>query len=178
MRRALLPPLAALLLAACTLAACAGPREAAPPAEPPPPGRPVPPAYETFDPTGYDTPPPAAPANVQHDVPARLMEGRVDVPGEAGGERVVDGFRVQIFSTENPAAAEEVRAEAAAWWGDVRGTTGAPSDLTPEVVYLQPYYRVRLGAFEFRDEAERALAFVRPRYPEAFVVPDRVTIRE
>jgi hypothetical protein len=169
-RRALLLPLAAL-----GLAACAGPRETAEP-PPPPPDRPSHPAYETFDPTGYDTPPPAAPADVQHDVPPRLMEGRVDVPGQSG-ERVVDGFRIQVSSTENPSAAEEVRAEAAAWWRDVRGTAGAPPDLTPEVAYLQPYYRVRLGAFEFRDEAERALAFVRSRYPEAFIVPDRVTVR-
>jgi hypothetical protein len=51
-------------------------------------------------------------------------------------------------------------------------------DLAPDIAYLQPYYRVRLGGFEFRNEAERALAFVRGRWPEAFIVPDRVTIRE
>ena len=67
--------------------------------------------------------------------------------------------------------------EAEAWWGDVRGASGAPRDLMPVVAYLQPYYRVRLGAFEFRDEAEGALTFVRQRFPEAFVVPDRVTVR-
>jgi hypothetical protein len=176
LRRAPLPVL--LLALATALGSCSGPAGPSGPAEPPPPDRPVYPEYETFDPTGYDAAPAAAPAAVQHDVPPRLMEGRVDVPGEPGGERVVDGFRVQVFSSESPQAAEEVRAEAAAWWRDARGTAGAPADLTPEVAYLQPYYRVRLGAFEFRDEAERALAFVRARYPEAFVVPDRVTIRD
>jgi hypothetical protein len=161
------------LLLAAFLAACAGPREAA---QPPPPPEPTYPEYETFDPTGYDAQPGAAPAEVQHDVPPRLMEGRVVVPGGAS-ERVVDGFRVQVFSSDSRDAAEAVRTEAEAWWRDVRGQAGAPRDLSPTVAYLQPYYRVRLGGFEFRDEAERALAFVRARFPEAFVVPDRVTIR-
>ena len=164
-----------LLLLTALLAACAGPREAA---QPPPPAAPAYPAYETFDPSGYDAAPPAAPAEVQHDVPPRLMQGRVDVPGDAGGERLVDGFRIQIFSSDSRDSAEGIRTQAEAWWRDVRSLTGAPSDLTPDVAYLQPYYRVRLGAFEFREDAERALAFVRARYPEAFIVPDRVTIRE
>ncbi|HLT48733.1 MAG TPA: SPOR domain-containing protein [Rubricoccaceae bacterium] len=167
--------LLALLLAACS--GPAGPSGPVGPEEPPPPDRPAYPAYETFDPSGYDAQPSAAPAAVEHDVPPRLMEGRVDVPGQTG-ERVVDGFRIQVFSSDSRDAAERVRSEAAAWWREVRGTAGAPSDLTPDVAYLQPYYRVRLGAFEFRDEAERALAFVRARWPEAFVVPDRVVIRE
>ena len=168
-----------LLLAFLLVAACAGPSGPSGPAGPPepPPDRPAYPAYETFDPAGYDAQPSAAPATVEHDVPARLMNGRVVVPGQ-GGERVVDGYRVQVFSSDSPDAAEGVRSQAAAWWRDVRGTAGAPADLTPEVAYQRPYYRVRLGAFEFRNDAEQALAFVRSRFPEAFVVPDRVTIRE
>lgn len=168
MRRAL-PVLFVLFLAAC-----AGPREAvAPEPEPEPPSYPD---YETFDATGYDAQPAPPPVEVQHDVPARLMQGRVQVPS-AGGERVVDGFRIQVFSSDSRDAAEQVRTQVEAWWRDVRGQSGAPSDLSPMVAYVQPYYRVRLGAFEFRNEAERALGLVRSRYPEAFVVPDQVTIR-
>lgn len=168
---------AGVVACAVALAACSGPSGPSGPAVPdePPDERPTYPDYETFDPGGYDAPPPTPTTTVEHDVPARLMEGRVVVPGQSG-ERVVDGFRVQVFSSDSRDAAEAVRAEAAAWWRDARATAGAPDDLTPEVAYQRPYYRVRLGGFEFRDEAERALAFVRARFPEAFVVPDRVTI--
>jgi hypothetical protein len=164
------------LLLVVLLAACAGPREATQPPPPPPP--PAYPEYETFEPGGYDAQPNGAPVEVQHEVPPRLMEGRVDVPDGTGGERVVDGFRIQVFSSDSRDAAESVRAQAEAWWRDARSQAGAPGDLSPTVAYLQPYYRVRLGGFASRDEAERALAFVRPRFPEAFLVPDQVVVRE
>ncbi len=44
------------------------------------------------------------------------------------------------------------------------------------MAYLQPYYRVRMGAFATREDAEAALALVRRQYPEAFLVPDLVTV--
>ncbi|MDX1418710.1 MAG: SPOR domain-containing protein [Rubricoccaceae bacterium] len=167
-----------MLLAGLLVGACSGPSGPEGPAGPPdpPPDRASYPEYETFDPGGYDAAPQAPSSTADHDVPPRLMEGRVAVPGQSG-ERVVDGFRVQVFSSDSRDAAVAVRAEAAAWWRDVRGTAGAPDDLSAEVAYQRPYYRVRLGGFEFRDEAERALSFVRERFPEAFIVPDRVTIR-
>ena len=134
--------------------------------------------YETFDPAGYDVRPPAVPAAVTHDVPPRLMEGRVEVPPRgpaAPTTRVVDGFRIQVFTSEDRSSAERVRAEAEGW---ASGQAGAGARLRGEVAYLQPYYRVRLGAFASRNEAEEALAVVRTRYPEAFLVPDLVTITE
>jgi hypothetical protein len=164
------------LLLAALLAACSGSREATEP--PPVDPTPVYPDYETFDPSGYDAQPASAPAEVQHDVPPRLMEGRVAVPDGSGGERVVDGYRVQIFSSDSRDAAEGVRTQAEGWWRSVQSQSGAPDDLSPTVAYLQPYYRVRVGGFEFRDEAEAALPFVRARFPEAFIVPDRVTITD
>ena len=170
---------AALLVAALVFAGCTGVVGPPPPPDPPPPPpeEPVYPSYETFDPSGYDAPPRSAAPEVRHDVPARLMEGRVDVPGSSG-ERTVDGFRVQVFSSESRTAAEQARDEGEAWWREVRGTRGAPSNLTSDIAYIQPYYRVRLGAFEFREEAEAALRFVRERFPQAFIVPDRVRIRD
>ncbi|HYE96623.1 MAG TPA: SPOR domain-containing protein [Rubricoccaceae bacterium] len=165
------------------LAACSGPREATGPSGPnPPPDRgPAPPAYETFDPTGYDAEP-APPAQiVQHDVPARLMRGRVVVPGQdvPRGPRTVEGFRIQVFTTEDRAAAERVREEAEGWWSSARMQPGAPSaPFEVDIEYQQPYYRVRLFGFEYRGEADAALPFVRRRYDTAFIVPDDVTIND
>ena len=142
------------------------------------------PAYETFDPGPYDAAPPGR-VEVVHDVPAVVMAGRVVVPARAGAPvpsertpRQVDGFRVQILSSNTRTTAESARDAAAAWWTRARGRSGAPAGLDPIVAYLQPYYRVRLGAFACEDEAEAALAFVRTEYPDAFLVPDVVTVVE
>ncbi len=95
--------------------------------------------------------------------------------------RTVQGFRIQIFTTtEKPAADEKVTA-ALAWWRQGAAAQRPPSlaaegDLTVDVEWKQPYYRVRLGAFAGRAEAGEALAAVQKRFPDAFLVPDTVTI--
>ena len=171
--------LLAVLVAALGLAACTGPAGPSGPMEPPPPPPPSHPDYETFDPAGYDAEPRPQTETIEHDVPDRLMEGRVDVPEELQQTvRTVEGFRIQIYSGEDRYVAEGILTEARAWWETQRGAPGIPDDLQPEVAYIQPYYRVRIGAFEFRGEAETMLAVVRQRYGDAFLVPDLVTIRE
>ncbi len=140
------------------------------------------PSYETFDPSRYDAKPPATVA-IEHDVPARTMQGSVQLPGTVsaptneGQPREVDGFRIHIGRSEDRQSAERMRDAAAAWWRDARGRAGAPRNLEIVVAFVQPYYRVRAGAFEFQDEADAALEFVRRQYDNAFIVPDRVTVR-
>ncbi len=175
-------PFPLLLVAALGLTACSGPRETAE-GEPPPP--PVEerehPAYETFDPSAYDAEPPAASTEIEHDVPEALMAGTVTIP-ETAGPRTVQGYRIQVFSSASKGAAEEVRDEATGWWrvagNDPDAVAALPHGLDPDLHFNRPYYRVRLGAFEYRREAEAALPVVQRRFPEAFIVPDRVTIRE
>jgi hypothetical protein len=173
------PPFAVvcLLSSAVWLTACAGARPPDPGGPPRPAGGP--PAYETFDPAGYDARPAPVRTVVEHDVPPRLMEGTVEVPDdEPDGTpepRTVQGFRVQVFTSEDRAAAERTRAAVEAW---AQTASGAARGLRGEVAYLEPYYRVRLGAFASREEAEAALAAVRAAYPEAFLVPDLVTVYE
>ena len=180
---------AALVLAlAATLAACSTtrpPTATGPNASAGPDVTPASyPAYETFDASPYDAAPPAR-VEIVHDVPAVVMAGRVVVPPRAAPPapseptpRQVDGYRVQIFSSNSRAAAEQTRDGAVAWWSRAGRRSGAPASLDPVVVYLQPYYRVRLGAFASDAQAEAALAFVRAEYPEAFLVPDVVTVTE
>lgn len=137
------------------------------------------PAYETFDPSGYNAEPLPQWQQVVHDVPDRLMEGRIDVPEEdTPTVRTVEGFRIQVFSSDDRNAADATLAEASAWWETQHGRSGVPENLEPSIAYIQPYYRVRLGAFETREGAEQILEIVREQYRDAFVVPDLVTIRE
>jgi hypothetical protein len=177
--------LSALGALAFALSACSATGPSAPGGSGPAgPEAPTHPAYETFDPAGYDAQP-AARAEVVHDVPARLMLGRVDVPGGQTAPpppanepqaRQVEGYRIQIFTSASRDAAETMRENAEVWWGNARRAASAPREMEMMVAYLQPYYRVRIGAFESREEADEVLDFVRRQYPEAFVVPDLVTI--
>ena len=174
-----------LIGAALTMQACAGLRPVEPtdgPNAPETPAAPTYPAYETFDPSEYDVQPEVA-VEIVHDVPPRVMQGRVEVPNgssaAAPSEPVpvqVDGFRVQVFTSASRDAAEGVRAEAVSWWERAQTQPGAPESLEAVVSYRQPYYRVQLGAFATRDEADAALVLVRRQYPEAFLVPDLVTV--
>ncbi len=161
------------------LAACSGPVGPNGPAVPPPTDDPSHPDYETFDPAGYNAEPSPGSEPIEHDVPDRLMEGRVDVPNEVRQTvRTVEGFRIQIYSGEDRNVAEGILTEARVWWETQRGAAEIQTDFQPEVAYVQPYYRVRIGAFEFRQDAEATLTRVRQRYADAFLVPDLVTIRD
>lgn len=175
------PATAALFAVALSLQACSGlrPVETQRPEADPSGEAAGYPAYESFDPSGYDAQPQAAGA-VVHDVPARVMGGRVEVPGgdtapapapQEPRAVQVEGFRVQVFTSSSRDAAERVRSEAAAWWARAQGRSAEAL-----VAYRQPYYRVQVGAFASREEADAALAVVRREYPEAFIVPDLVTV--
>lgn len=160
------------------LAACSGPRETRDPGPAPVDVREQP-AYETFDPAPYNAQPAPPDDTIQHDVPEALMDGEIEMP-ETTGPRTVQGYRLQVFSSDDKTAAEDVRDEADRWWRVVRDDPDAaaafPAGLPMEVFFNQPYYRVRLGAFEFRREAETALRVIQRRFPEAFIVPDVVTV--
>lgn len=175
---------AALLAVLPTLAACSGSGPLSDDTTDGPGETPVAtyPAYESFDATGYDAEPPAR-VEIVHDVPARTMEGTVQVPGSASRPsserqpREVDGFRIQVGRSDDRETAERLRSAVLSWWEDAQSRAGAPRDLEVIVAYVQPHYRVRVGAFEFQREADDALPFVQSEYPNAFIVPDRVTVR-
>ena len=166
------------LAAAVALAACSGTGPVSPLND-----EPEFPVYETFDPAGYEATPPAVALVAVHDVSPRLMDGRVVLPQtEAPPPRVeleprqVDGYRIQVFTSESRDTAERIRGEVTVWLERNPGAAGSMRYGMPLVAYLQPYYRVRLGAFQFENDARAALETVRRQYPEAFIVPDLVTV--
>lgn len=91
---------------------------------------------------------------------------------------VVRGFQIQIHSTQDKSAAEEVVASAEAWWKSIpeseqRSLFGV-GFLPVEIKQLAPYYRVRIGHFRTRDNARAVLDKLAVQFPAAFVVPDRL----
>ena len=190
----------ALPLAALGLAACSSSRPVAP--------RPAPsvPAAPRVDIAATETMPlgpylaerPAEAVPVEHEVPAELMNNAVreaprPPPAPAPSRpttpsrptapatprptrpvfRTVQGYRVQVVQSTNRADAERAVQTAMAWWRRSRGGS-------PEVylVYRAPYYRVRVGNYSERGESDRVARSLNASFPNAFSVPDRVTVRE
>ncbi|MDE2732309.1 MAG: SPOR domain-containing protein [Bacteroidota bacterium] len=137
--------------------------------------------YEDFNADRYREDPPSARPEVIHDAPAELLTGG-GIQGQASGQQ--SGFRISIFSTLESQQADRATAEAIAWWQELERDEALADIYTtqewePPVYqdYRAPYYRVRIGNFASREDAQRMLALVEDRYPNAFIVPDQVVIR-
>ncbi len=131
--------------------------------------------HETLDMSRFVEEPPAPLPDPQHDVPEVLLSGRTEDPLMP---RTRSGFRIEIASTTEKETADMLAAEAASWWRALRerGVLDEvyPREAMPPPVYQEfraPYYRVRLGNFLKRAEAEAMLGVVERRFADAFIAP-------
>lgn len=78
----------------------------------------------------------------------------------------IEGFRVQVYSGNSRQNATQIRADVL--------------DKFPEYAaylsYRQPNFRVRVGDFKSRFEAQKLLNDLKPLYPTSFIVPDEVLV--
>jgi hypothetical protein len=81
--------------------------------------------------------------------------------------RYINGFRIQIY-------VGNVRQEAD---GAKSYIYQAFPDLNPYVSYTQPTYRVKVGDFMYRSDAEQYLDLIREQYASAVILADRVDIK-
>jgi len=105
-------------------------------------------------------------------------DNMVEVPDLYMQEIVVDerqtdpyaGFRVQLLSTRNVAEADSVRDYFVAWADSM--IAGYEPDAY--VVFRSPNYRVRAGDFQERERAVHFSGMLKSRYPDAWVVHERI----
>ncbi|HEX7069667.1 MAG TPA: SPOR domain-containing protein [Rhodothermales bacterium] len=94
--------------------------------------------------------------------------------------RTVDGFQIQIGMSNDRSEADALVEHAIGWYSGLSPSQRPPymgdSELDVDVAWRPPYYRVRVGSFATRAEAERALSVVSRRFPEAFAVPATVVV--
>jgi len=84
-------------------------------------------------------------------------------------EEVVQGFRIQVFSSSN---VDEATLMKSVTWEKFMGDS-------IYVVYDAPVYKVRVGDFVSRYEANQRLPeFVEKGYRDAWIVPDRIIQRK
>lgn len=79
---------------------------------------------------------------------------------------VVDGYTIQVYSGIKREDALNVR----------KKLTQTLPDLESEVQYRQPNFRVRLGQYYNRLEAQKDYLAVKRYFPNAIVIPDRIAM--
>lgn len=171
-----------VLLAALLLGACSGPSGTTDQGGPSPEdesdrpeGASAVAQYETFDASAYEVRLPEPETKIGHQVPSSLMKARENT----GVRRTRQGFRIQVFSSVDKQAAQDFRSKVQQWWNNNKNQA-PPSVFASEppidVVYSQPYYRVRIGAFVRRGPADKALQFIRETFKNAFIARSQVTV--
>ena len=84
----------------------------------------------------------------------------------------MEGFRIQIFSSNNRNAREESNRINAAF-------ISRYPNIASHQLYAEPaYFRIRVGDFRTRTEAVKLLQMLRREYPSAYIVPDIIRFPE
>ena len=134
----------------------------------------IPAGYEEFDATPYEEEPLSLESVIVHDVPEVLLRAPRAMQSKSG-------FRIQIFSTQDKIGADSVVVLLEAFWNDLE-RQGAMEHIlgTPPIYqdFRSPYYRVRLGDFPTREDANQVLLVVERRFPHAFIAPAVIRLDE
>lgn len=81
---------------------------------------------------------------------------------------VVDGFTIQLYSGIKREDALDVKKQLA---------TALPQ-IDAEVQFVQPNFRVRAGKYINRFDAHKDFMSVKKYFPNAIIIPDRISIRQ
>ena len=122
---------------------------------------------ERFDPGSVNEP--------EYPIKPRQQEERVDLltqlrsaPEDTGEAAFLIGYRIQILQTEDAEEARKMQKDAI-----------LELDTDAYLIYDEPYYKVRVGDFRTRYEAEQFLEKVhRKGYASAWIVRTRITPRQ
>jgi hypothetical protein len=77
---------------------------------------------------------------------------------------IYDGFRIQIFSGNNRTNAEELKADFFKRFPNIGSY----------LIYQQPYFKLRVGDFRNRFEAQELYYQLLDAYGQAIIVPDKI----
>lgn len=103
----------------------------------------------------------------QHDVPEAFL--KVDTTDNSY-YNPFDGYRIQIHTSRDLSMADSVSTQFRLW-ADTTFTNYTPQAY---VFFKQPYYKVHVGDFQDREKANILSRIIKKKYPEAWVVHDRI----
>lgn len=135
------------------------------------------PTHETFDETAYPSEPPMVEVNVDHDVPEDLLAGSVGANTSSSRK----GYRIQVVFAREKMVADQAVDQMHGWISKMRASNPEVEIFQQRLpvynVYVQPYFRVRIGDFQLREDAEEMLTHVIMDYPRAFIMVDQINVR-
>jgi hypothetical protein len=76
----------------------------------------------------------------------------------------LNGFTVQVYSGNNREQANEIKTQ----------VYQAFEEYDPEISYIQPNFKVKIGRFFDRLEANKVYTRVKAEFPKAIVIPERI----
>jgi len=104
----------------------------------------------------------------KQDIPDIYL--KADSAGKQINRNPYDGYRIQILSTRNVEQADSV-ANSFRMWSD---STIAGYQADAYVSFRQPQFKVHVGDFQIRDQANKFSRLIKKQYPDAWVVHDRI----
>jgi hypothetical protein len=81
--------------------------------------------------------------------------------------KFTQGYRIQVYSGNNQDAAEKAK----------ETVYRLDSNLEPEIIYFTPNFKVKVGNYYDRVEAYETLVKIRQAFPQALLLPERVSIK-
>jgi cell division septation protein DedD len=106
------------------------------------------------------------PVKTEYDITGELDSVALFIAEKNLQKRFIDGFTVQVYSGPNRDQANNARAQLR--------TIGL--DIPSQVVYVQPNFKVKLGKFYSRLEANQVYAEVREVFPNALLLPEKIPV--
>jgi hypothetical protein len=108
-----------------------------------------------------------------------ILENEGDAPGASPSEEDKrTRFQVQLFISDEKGEADRALSRALDWWEGLQEPRRdlrippADQDASPvRIVWKAPFYRVRVGTFASREDAETIVTAAGDTFPDAFVVP-------
>lgn len=113
--------------------------------------------------------PAASQTNIKpsNDVTARVDAAMEQIAAANKSVRYAQGYRIQIYSGNSRDEATNARNRSYALFPEI----------TPHIIYNQPTFRVKVGDFVDRLDAQRVYAGLVSEFPNAMVVQDKIEIR-
>lgn len=96
----------------------------------------------------------------------QLVQRQKDI---CSADPCIDGFRIQIFMESGNDAVEQANVK-------MEEFKEKYPDIPIYLIFGQPYYRLRVGDFRTRLEAEKAYMLLIEDYKEAFITSDRIQL--
>lgn len=82
-------------------------------------------------------------------------------------KRYVDGFTIQIYTGNSDESARAAKDSAQVWFPDLR----------PVISYIQPTFKVKVGAYNTRLDAHQEFEALKEEFPYALLIPERIPIK-